>query len=258
MSVSLTKILVPVDFSVNTEVAVKKAIELVHSSGAVIHLLYVSSRNNIWNYIAGRSNLTKINKEKNDMEALRKLNEWKREIELTIPKTTVKIWMVEGCIHDKIIEVAKQINAQLIIIAKKRSQEFFRLSYSVSPNQIAKLSSCPVLTIRQASMQHKIKAIVVPVRDFIPYRKIVLAIEFAKRDRAKIYLVTLQRKMATWNVKRNYLIETYLLFKTGLTNAVEYHILNGTNLPKATLEYATNIGADMILANPCTETNYRI
>ena len=246
------------DFSVNTEVAVKKAIELVQPSGTVIHLLHVSSPQNSWNRILSRNGRSNIEKEKCDTEALRKLKEWKIAIELTIPQTTVKICMKDGAVQAKINQVAIQVNAQLIIIAKKRTPDFFGLSRSVYPNRLAKSSTCPVLTIRRGSMQNKIKTIVVPVRSFIPYRKIELAIEFAKKDRAKIHVVTLQRKMAAWNTERNHLIETYRLLKSKLTNAVEYHILNGTNLPKATLEYATYIGADMILANPCSETKITV
>ena len=44
------------------------------------------------------------------------------------------------------------------------------------------------------------------------------------------------------------------LLKTGLTNPIEHHILKGNNLPKAILEYAERIGADMILVNPGSET----
>jgi uncharacterized protein YjbI with pentapeptide repeats len=104
------------------------------------------------------------------------------------------------------------------------------------------------------SLHNKIKTIIVPVRSFIPHRKIELAIAFAKKDRAKIHVVTLQNKMAAWNTNRNHFIETYFILKSRLTNTVEYHVLNGSNLPKATLHYAELIGADLILANPCAET----
>ncbi len=258
MSILLSNILVPVDFSVNTEVAVKKAIELVQSPGAVIHLLHVRSPQNAWNHILSRNGRSDMDKEKNDSEALRKLKEWKIAIELTIPQTTVKICMIDGAVHAKIIEVAIQIKAQLIIIAKKRNSDFVGLSASVYPNRLAKSSTCPVLAIRRGSMQNKIKTIVIPVRSFIPYRKIELAMEFAKRDRAQIHVVTLQSKMVTWNTDRNYLLETYRLLKSSLTNAVEYNVLNGTNLPRATLDYAKHIGADMILANPYSETKITV
>ncbi len=41
MAATFDKILIPVDFSLNTEIAVKKAVELVGSDATVIHLLHV-------------------------------------------------------------------------------------------------------------------------------------------------------------------------------------------------------------------------
>lgn len=255
MSTSLINILVPVDFSVNTEFAVKKAIELAQSSDSIIHLLHVKPPKNTWNLILSKNNNSKPVMQCDYYYAvMQKLQEWMVAIEETIPQTKVKIYFSEGSVQNKILEFAKQIKPQLIIIAKKRGWKLFKFPASIKPYRLAKSSTCPVLTISNSSMQNKIKTIVVPVRSFIPYRKIELAIEFAKRDRAKIHVVTLQSKMLVWNTDRNYLFETYRLLKSRLTNAIEYHVLNGTNLPKATLDYAKHIGADMILANPCSET----
>lgn len=255
MSIALTNILVPVDFSVNTEVAVKRAIELAEPSGSIIHLLHVKPAKNIWNIVRSKIFGSKLHKQDNyNNAAMQKLQEWQVSIKETIPQTTVKVYFSEGPVHTEILHFANNINPQLIIIAKKRDWKFFKSSTSVKLNHLAKSSTCPVLTISNGAMRSKIKTIVVPVRSFIPYRKIELLSAFAKCDRAKIHVVTLQRKMITWNTDRNYLIETYRLLKSGLTNAVEYHVLNGMNLPKATLDYAKHIGADMILANPCSET----
>ena len=43
MSKAFDNILIPVDFSINTEIAVKKAIELTEENNAVIHLLHVTA-----------------------------------------------------------------------------------------------------------------------------------------------------------------------------------------------------------------------
>ncbi|MEO7264412.1 MAG: universal stress protein [Ferruginibacter sp.] len=255
MSLLLANILVPVDFSLNTEVAVKKAIELAQSTGSIIHLLHVSPKKNIWNHILNINNFSTLHKQDNyNIVVIQKLQEWQKVIKGYIPQTEVKICFSEGSVHYKILHVAKKLKPQLIIIAKKTGRKLFILPDSVNPNRLAKSSACPVLTILNGTMQNKIKTIVVPVRFFIPYLKIEWVIEFAKKDRAKIHIVTLQSKMASWNTDRNYLIETHRLIKSRLNNTVEYHVLNGTNLPRATLDYAKHIGADMILANPCSET----
>ena len=48
MSGLFKNILIPVDFSVNTEVAVKQAIELACTNGSTIHLLHVIKLKSIW------------------------------------------------------------------------------------------------------------------------------------------------------------------------------------------------------------------
>ena len=47
------KILVPIDFSDNTEVAVKQAIELACTDGATIYLLHVLKPKTVWNMLFG-------------------------------------------------------------------------------------------------------------------------------------------------------------------------------------------------------------
>ena len=45
MSFSFKTILVPVDFSINTEVAINKAVEVADKDGANIHLLHIREGN---------------------------------------------------------------------------------------------------------------------------------------------------------------------------------------------------------------------
>ncbi len=254
MSTLLTNILVPVDFTVNTAVAVKKAIEFAHTPGSIIHLVHVENNQLAMRFLFTSTNVIRAYKKKYAIDAMLKLKGWQEVINDVIPFTKVFIYFMEGSLHANILKIAKQNKAQLIIIAKSSRNKFFKLFDAVYPNLLAKSVNCPVLTIMTKSVPGKIKIIVVPVRSFIPYRKIELAIAFAKIDRAKIHIVTLQNKMAVWHNDRNYLIESYLLLKSKLTNTVEYHVLNGRSLPKSTLEYAKHIGADMILVNPFTET----
>ena len=68
MSIFFKSILIPVDFSINTEVAIKKAVALAEV-GTAIHLLYV--QNPILTVLPTRS----------FKNAYQKLNEWKDRIE---------------------------------------------------------------------------------------------------------------------------------------------------------------------------------
>jgi hypothetical protein len=183
-----------------------------------------------------------------------KLDQWKESIEETIPNSKVNTHIVEGIVQSKIQHVAKQLKPHLIIFGKKGNSKLFNSFYTVCPNGIAKSTSCPVLSVTRKTTDKKIKIIVVPVSSFIPKRKIELVVEFAKKYRAEIHLVTIPNKINIEETNSNSFLETYRILKTGLTNSIEHHILKGNNLPYAILEYAECIKADLLFVNPGTET----
>jgi nucleotide-binding universal stress UspA family protein len=252
MSGLFNDILVPIDFYVNTEFAVRQAIELASPNGSTIHLLHVTKQKNFWSKLMVNNSSSGSSREYyHTEEVAKKLGEWKQTIEETIQNCNVKTYLMEGAIHDTILRTAKQIKPQLIIISKKGNCKSFSFFCSVHPNNLAKSTDCPVLTITSEASHTRIKIIVVPVSTFIPKRKIELAGEFAKKYRAKIHVVSLcsQRDM-----DRKSFLDTYQILRTGLTNQIEYHLLPGNNFPKALVNYAKRIGADLMFVNPGSET----
>jgi nucleotide-binding universal stress UspA family protein len=250
---NLKNILIPIDFNINTEFLVKQAIELANTTSITIHLLHVVKSERSKTPAAGHTPFSIINNY-GKSNVMNKLEEWKQAIEETIPESTVKIHLAEGSVHENIINTAKKIQPQLIIIGKKRKHSFFRCFRPLCPNEISKITGCPVLAIISGTTSSKMQNIVVPVRSFIPNRKIELLLVFAKMYRAKIHLVAVQNKMGAGDAERNALLNTYRLLKTVLPNSIEYHLLNSNNFPKATLKYAESIGADMMFVNPGAET----
>ena len=82
-------ILIPVDFTINTEIAVKKALEVADINEATIHLLHVLQENN---------SLVKdqTNGWMGHTSALEKLTQWKNTIEETLPMLDVCYWIQYG------------------------------------------------------------------------------------------------------------------------------------------------------------------
>ncbi|MEP7376875.1 MAG: universal stress protein [Chitinophagaceae bacterium] len=255
MSSLFKSILIPVDFSSNTEVAVNQAIELACTSGSTIHLLHVVRPKTLWSVIPvvnqSRSSLMENYHAKKVMS---KLDELKCAIEESVSYCKVNTYVTEGTIYRNIQDAAKEIKPELIVIGKNSNHKYFSLSNSVCPNGLAKSTGYPVLTVMKNTDDTKIKIIVVPVGSFIPNRKIELVIELAKKYRAAIHLVTIPNEIDFKEAKGNSFLETYRILKNGLTSPIEHHILKGNNLPKAILEYAKCIGADLILVNPGSET----
>jgi len=248
-------ILVPINFDDNTEVAVRQAIELACTDGATIHLLHVTRQNSTWNTMFG-SIRASLGLEVNNSSAgvMVKLQEWMQSIAEIIPNTKVKTYIRQGRVRTQIKAAAREIKPQLIIIGKARYHKYFSLSNPICPNDLVRSTGYPVLTVVSRTINSKIKTIVVPVGSFIPTRKIELVIELARKYRAAVHLVTIPNKIGFKEAKENSFLETYRILKTGLTNPIEHHILKGNNLPRAILEYAECIKADLILVNPGSET----
>lgn len=255
MSSLFKSILIPVDFSINTEVAVKQAIELACTNGSTIHLLHVTKPKPFWNVIRFIDQFkSSPNEYYYTKKAMSKLQEWKYTIEESIPQCGVETYERKGIVCDKIRDTAKEIKPQLIIIGKNDTAKYFSLFKSVCPNRLAKSTGYPVLTVMKKTLYTKIKIIVVPVGSIIPSRKIDLVIEFAKKYRAAIHLITIPDEIVIDESKGSSFLETFRILKKSLTSPIEHHIMKGNNLPKAILEYAECVGADLILVNPGTET----
>ena len=255
MSGLFKNILVPTDFSDNTEVAVKQAIELACTNGATIHLLHVIRPKTVWSTLFG-SIQKRLRLDDNcfSESVMIKLQQLLQSIEETMPNTKVNTYVRQGMVRSQIQDAAREVKPQLIIIGKNRYHKYFPLFNSLCPNALAKSTGCPVLTVMRRTINTKIKIIVVPVGSFIPTRKIELVIELAKKYRAAIHLITVPDYVDFEKIRGNSFLETYRILKTELTNPLEHHILKGNNLPKAILEYAECIGADLLLVNPGSET----
>src|SRR5687767_8592407 len=125
MTQFFTSILIPVDFSINTEVAIKKALVLAEN-GTTIHLLHVQrypsyglpSRILKYFIVNNSSTCFKTAKEK--------LNQWERKIENEGKKIRVITWIrVEDNIQRALEEMARKLEPDLIVIAKNSHHSWF-------------------------------------------------------------------------------------------------------------------------------------
>ena len=148
-------ILIPIDFSINTEFVVKQTIELANTTGAAIHLLHVIQQNRS-NTPAANLIVFSGNKNYIANEAMNKLEQWKQAIEETIAESKVKVHLAEGSVHENIINTAKKIQPQLIIIGEKCKHSFFRYFRPLCPNEISKITGCPVLIVTSGASNSKI------------------------------------------------------------------------------------------------------
>ena len=250
MSTSFRKILIPVDFSANTEVAVKKALELAED-GSVIHLLHVLNKPGIMRAILDRKNAGYIFKEEVDIV----LKQWEREIEGGRENIKAKTWMaMDGRVQNVIEIKARQLDVDLIIICKKSQHSWLPFLNTVSPHKLVHNTGKPVLTVKPGSIYSKVKTVIVPVSDEIIDYKIDAISALSQKFKINVHLVTFVDAGRPDDVFAAPLLQLYQWIKNNLHCAVEYGVLRGSNKAKAILRYAENVDADMLLVCPEVET----
>jgi len=251
MPVSFNNILLPVDFSIYTEVAVKKTIGLIEETRPAICLYHIISsfpRNIL------KPNLFLSDSSRQYEQAKEKMLQWKNSIQELFPHVEVSSAIeIGGKIEKRIISKAKSMMPDLIVIGQKTRHSWFRFLNSISINKVAIKSNCPVLTVTPESMRQTIKSIVMPVGSFVPIRKIETIAALRRKFRIRVYLVTVKDK-GMKKFSPDAILETYGLLKQIIRGPLEYHVLHSNNVPKAALEFADEIHADMLMVDPEKES----
>jgi nucleotide-binding universal stress UspA family protein len=249
MQSGFNTILIPVDFTINTETAIKKALEVVDIKDASIHLLHVLTQNN------SLTDRAQSNDWMNHTNALEKLNQWKQVIEEIVPGVKVIYWLQYGPVQAAIEKKAAELDADLIVIGKQNAHYWFPFLNTVMPSDLETISGTAVLTVRPGALHHTIKTVVVPVSETVPHHKMEVITALCKRTNIKIHLVTFAAGTEMIDkAAATPLLKVYQWLKNALHCPVEYALLEGQNKAKAVLAYAEKIDADILLLHSKTET----
>ena len=246
-------ILIPIDSVHQAQVAAEKALELSDPSETCIHLVSVIQFQSFWQriiytkaYIQKQQYFTK-----KCTIAERKIDAVKAKIIDRSPHTIVKTnIIIETAMSDQLIKYAIQHDIDLVVNTHKSTRSglnWFKKDWS---EELARKATVAVLTVTKGCLNHPIKSILLPVKSFVPERKIQVALAYAKKFNAHIHLVTLlDNNDSTAKIKVDAFYLTYkILSEYG--HPPQYKILQGADSDAALLRYADQIKADMILLNP--------
>lgn len=244
MSDTFNKILIPVDFSLNTETAVYKAAGFAGMDVTIFFLLHVVR--------PGKSASAKFTIH----QAEKQLMEWKIRIEKEYPNIEVRSQILRGhSVQKMIIEGAGMLSPDLIVIGKQHARRRWLFSRGVLPDILARKTNCPVLTVKPGSVHNRPKLIVIPIRHFLPERKLELGILLARKYKAQVHLLAIQERAPIRQTELSQVfLKAYHQLREKLHHPVEYSAIAPHNTAKATLDYAELIMADLILLNPRTES----
>lgn len=247
---SFKNILVPVDLTATTEVAVSKALELAEP-GSVIHLLHVQRYKTSYTRRILPGNHDLFSAPRN----VGKLAEWKSFIQESASGLQVCTWISIGHSVQKAIErKATQLGADLIVIGKKSHHSWLPLLNTVVPSKIALATEIPVLTVKPGAVNSRIRSIVVPVAVGSPEPKIEAVSAMCKRFSVKIYLVSFMSNNTPSDFNSSVLLTMYQRIRAFSHCPVEYAVLHGNNKAKAVLNYAKKMDADVLLLHRDAET----
>lgn len=246
-------ILIPIDSVHQAQVAAEKALELSDPSKTCIHLVSVIQLQSFWQRIFYTKSF--IQKQqyftKRSAIAARKIEAIKATIANISPHTVVKTSIIiEIAISDQLIKYAVQHDIDLVVNTHKSTRSGLNWLKKDWSEELARKASVAVLTVTKGCLNHPIKSILLPVKSFVPERKIQVALAYAKKFNAHIHLVTLlDNNDSTAKIKVDAFYLTYkILSEYG--HPPQYKILQGADSDAALLRYADQIKADMILVNP--------
>ena len=249
MASAFNTILIPVDFSINTELAIKKALELSVPGSTTIHLLHIC--NGSRNHGEGQP---EENKPFTDPE--QKLQQWKVMMEDSLEGIHVCCWVTPGRhVHQAVVAKARRIQPDLVIIGKSSHHNWLPFLNTINAAELAAATGSAVLTVKPGAMHQSIKTVVVPVTaETVPQQKMDVLSTLGRRQRLKIHVVGFINDTTVSDSSTGSLFKVYQWLKSRLHCPVEYALLQGNNKPKALLAYAQKINADALLLQPTTET----
>ncbi len=246
-------ILIPIDSLHHAQVAAEKALELSDPHETCIHLVSVIRFNSFWQRLLYTEAIVKQQRYFTKRKALadKKNEAVKTRIAQIAPSTIVKSSIViETAVSDNLIRYTMNHEIDLVINTQRKTVSRFNWFKKDWSEELARKASVAVLTVTKGCLNHPIKSILLPVKSFVPERKIQVALAYAKRYNAHIHLVTLlDNNDSSAKIRVDAFYLTYkILSEYG--HAPQYKILQGADSDAALLRYADQIKADMILVNP--------
>ena len=186
MSAKSSKILVPIGFSEQSITALDQACCFAKLDDSKLFILSV---------IEERSTMENLFFDDNSHELKKKVHDKLDEISEKFSKKyniEIEIMVSQGKIYNQINEAAEMIDADLIIMGTNGSPKG-RIKRFIGSNaeRVVRLSKCPVMTIKGATIKGACKNIILPLdTEKETKEKVTYAIRYARKWGAAIHLVS--------------------------------------------------------------------
>lgn len=258
MKARFHNILVPVDFTMNTDLALAKAFEMSQGELKALHLFHVQRMavpgflKLLQRYITGYSRRQMNEDRQLLMERLEKVRD---RIKATHGEIPIYISASFGDpVEEAIVRKASRLKTDLIIIGKKSHHSIFPFRNTVVPSRLASQTGQPVLTVKPGSLDQEIKTVVLPIAGRSPQRKLEALEALRKKYKVQVRLVTFEEDEKNISQARQSLFEAIRRLRSFQTIPVDYEVLQGHNKARVLLRYCQKVGADVLIVHPELET----
>ena len=246
-------ILVPMDFSDASVNAVYYAVEMADLFDNEITLLHVLSNSTMKSIFTNDSEIALLR------DSVRnKLEDYKSEILEKWPTMRVNTMVAEGKPFKVINRVAKENNCDTIVMGTNGANGIEQFTGSTT-TRVIKSSTIPVIAVKEKQTAPKFEKIVLPIDLTKTSRqKIDWAVKLGKKYNSTVHVIMeldedelIERKIKANLLQAESIFEKYgVKFETHLLDDRKYP----DNLGKDTIQYAEEIGADLIMIMTKSET----
>ncbi len=259
-----SNILVPTDFSEQSLLALEQAYALAKLLNVEITLLHVIPEGNI-NFSLNIFTKETTDEQKSDYEK----NCYDRLLQIS-EKASVNSWikvnplLLNGKVHEKIVQLAKDIYARFIVMATNSSDPNNKKEFvGTNTSKVIREAPCNVLTFNGTNIRKDFETIILPLDLTKETRqKVSKAIDIAKYYNSTIrvvsVLLTNEQEIVTHLTEQLKQVKEYIEKRDIYTTA---NIIYGDRMIKGLtsfiLDYAYETNGDLIMIMTQKESNFR-
>lgn len=245
----MKKIVVPVDFSENSVIALKKAIRIAYKMVAEISMLYVIKDKALLSFLNNSDENIHDKDIENSFEQL-----MKSVAQMGVP---MEYHIRKGRVPHEITNFARKSNAYMIVMGTHGATGFEKFWAGSNAYRVVSSADCPVLTMRGNEDFINIKKIVLPIDTTETTRqKVPFVIDLATYFSAEVHVIAVCTDEGEEFVTKltSYTAQVCrFLNKHKVYNINEF--IKGDNPTTMTIEYAKKVEADLICIMTDQETS---
>jgi nucleotide-binding universal stress UspA family protein len=250
-------ILIPVDFTVNTRVAIAKGIQLCEGPNPEIHLIHVPKlmTGGIFGYYQHLVSYFNGEMDQNNsrlQERLRECSSYIGKLKNSIV-TSYSISFTK-MIEKAIAEKAREIAADLIVIGKNSQHSQLPFLNTVVPSRLAKRTGISVLTVKPGALSSTVKTVVIPINSHYSEKKVDIINDLKKKFYLNIRLLLVVKRDDDPEKLQTTLVNTCRMLKNRSLDTISYEILHVGKKNWNFLSYCRKVDADLLIVHPGAET----